>query len=103
MDAKAIETLAINAIRERLVLSDRLDQFIQENDKEPSVDGFVNLYSPGGKTKENYLGRVAVQIFCSVLINSRISKSPRKPLFCGLRGLLGFGEVGVLGGLLALP
>ena len=62
MDKKAIETLAVSTIRDSVVLSDRLDQYIQENDKEPSVDGFVNLYLPGGKTKGNFYGRVAVQV-----------------------------------------
>lgn len=38
MDKKAIETLAVNAVRSSIVTSNFLDQFIQDNDKEPSWD-----------------------------------------------------------------
>jgi len=62
MDQKAIETLAINEVRNRVVLSDYLDQFIADNDKEPSFDGFVYLYSQKGKKKESLIGRIAVQV-----------------------------------------
>ncbi len=62
MDQKAIETLAVNAIRDRIVMSDYLDQSIADNDKEPSFDGFVYLYSQKGKKKENQIGRIPVQV-----------------------------------------
>lgn len=41
MDKKAIETFAVNAVRDSIVVSDFFDQFIADNDKEPSWDGFV--------------------------------------------------------------
>ena len=44
MDKKAIETLAVNAVRDSIVVSDFLDQFIPDNDKEPSWDGFIYVY-----------------------------------------------------------
>jgi hypothetical protein len=62
LDQKAIETKAVNAVRDIIVESDYLDQYIVDNDKEPSFDGFVNLYSEKGKNKENYVGRIAVQV-----------------------------------------
>jgi hypothetical protein len=62
MDQKAIETLSVNAVRDRVVISDFLDQFIADNDKEPSFDGFVYLYSEKGKKKENLIGRISVQV-----------------------------------------
>lgn len=62
LDQKAIETKAVNAVRDIIVESDYLDQFIADNDKEPSFDGFVYLYSEKGKKKENLVGRIAVQV-----------------------------------------
>ena len=52
MDRKAIETLSVNAVRDSIVVSDFLDQFIADNDKEPTWDGFVYIYSDKSKKKE---------------------------------------------------
>ena len=49
MDRKAIETLSVNAVRDSVVVSDFLDQFIADNDKEPTWDGFVYIYSDKSK------------------------------------------------------
>lgn len=62
MDRKAIETLSVNAVRDSIVVSDFLDQFFAENDKEPSWDGFVYIYSDKSKKKEKLKGRIPVQI-----------------------------------------
>ena len=52
MDKKAIEILAVNAARDSIVLSDYLDQFIADNDKEPSWDGFVYIYKSKVKKRK---------------------------------------------------
>lgn len=62
MDRKSIETLSVNAIRDSVVVSDFLDQYIADNDKEPSWDGFVYIYSDKSKKKEKLKGRIPVQI-----------------------------------------
>lgn len=62
LDSNAVETIAVGTISNCVVLSPCLDEHINKRDKEPSVDGFVNLYKPGGKIKENFYGRVAVQV-----------------------------------------
>lgn len=62
MDKKAIETLSVNAVRDCIVTSDYLDQFIADNDKEPSWDGFVYIYKNKDKKKENLKGRLPVQV-----------------------------------------
>lgn len=62
MDKKAIETLAVNAVRDSIVVSDFLDQFIADNDKESSWDGFVYIYKNKSKKKDNLKGRLAVQV-----------------------------------------
>ena len=51
MDAKTIETLSVNAVRDSIVLSNYLDQFIPDNDKEPSWDGAMYIYD--NKSKRN--------------------------------------------------
>ena len=62
MDRKAIETLSVNAVRDSIVVSDYLDQFISDNDKEPSWDGFVYIYTDKSKKKDKLKGRLPVQI-----------------------------------------
>lgn len=56
MDKKAIETLSVNAVRDSIVTSDFLDQFIADNDKEPTWDGFVYIYGDKSKKKINSKG-----------------------------------------------
>ena len=62
MDKKAIETLSVNAVRDSIVTSDFLDQFIADNDKEPSWDGFVYIYEDNSKKKDKLKGRIPVQV-----------------------------------------
>ncbi len=62
MDRKAIETLSIDAVRNSIVRSDFLDQCIKDNDKEPSWDGFVYIYSDKSKKKDKLIGRMPVQV-----------------------------------------
>jgi len=62
MDAKTIETLAVNAVRDSIVLSNYLDQFIPDNDKEPSWDGAVYIYDNKSKRKDTLIGRMPVQV-----------------------------------------
>ena len=62
MDNKTIETLAVNAVKDSIVLTDCLDPFIADNDKEPSWDGFIYIYNSESKKKNNLQGRLAVQV-----------------------------------------
>ena len=45
LDNNSIETLSVNAVKNSIVMSELLAQFIADNDKEPSWDGFVYIYS----------------------------------------------------------
>ncbi len=62
LDNKAIETLSVNAVKNSIVTSEFLDQFIADNDKEPSWDGFVYIYGDKSKKKNNLKGRMPVQV-----------------------------------------
>ena len=62
LDNKAIETLSVNAVKNSIVTSEFLDQFITDNDKEPSWDGDVYIYSDKSKKKNALIGRMPVQI-----------------------------------------
>lgn len=78
MDKKAIETLSINAVRDSIVVSDFLDQFIPDNDKEPSWDGSVYIYTDKSKKKSFLKGRMPVQVKGTIkddLTNEEISFS----------------------------
>jgi len=60
--SKVIEELATNAVKKSIITTDSLDQFISENDKEPTWDGYVYIYNDKKKKKSDLRGRVAVQI-----------------------------------------
>lgn len=62
MNAKAIETLAVDAVKESIIICDYLDQYIAENDKEPSWDGHIYVYSSPRKTKKDDVQRIPVQV-----------------------------------------
>lgn len=62
MDAKAIETLSVNAVRNSIVTSPYLDQYISDNDKEPSWDGNIYIYNNKRKNKTDLVGRIPVQV-----------------------------------------
>lgn len=49
LDKKAIETISVSTVRNSIVASEFLDQFIADNDIYPSWDGFVYIY--GNKFK----------------------------------------------------
>lgn len=51
LNSKSIETLSVNAVKNSIVTSEFLDQFIADNDKEPSWDGFVYIYGDKSKKK----------------------------------------------------
>lgn len=62
LDKKAIETISVNAVRDSIVTSEFLDQFIADNDKEPSWDGAVYIYGDKSKKKSSLKGRMPVQV-----------------------------------------
>lgn len=62
MDNKAIEQTAVSTIERRANLTDFISSFLDDNDKTPSWDGFLYVYSNAHKIKDNIVGRVAVQV-----------------------------------------
>ena len=62
IDSKVIEEKAINEVKRFFEDSNIVSTFIVENDKEPFWDGHLYLYPNGVKTRENFQGRIAVQI-----------------------------------------
>lgn len=62
LNAKAIETLSVNAVKDSITMSDFLEPFIADNDKEPSWDGAIYIYGCKDHKKENLKGRLSVQV-----------------------------------------
>lgn len=62
MDNNAIEILAVNAVKNSIVMSDYLTPFIADNDKEPSWDGNIYIYNDKSKKKSSLKGRIPVQV-----------------------------------------
>lgn len=63
-DSKAIEDMAINAVRSYFERSMVVAPYVSDNDKEPLWDGHLYIHSEGvgGRSKSNFLGRIPVQI-----------------------------------------
>jgi len=74
MTTKDIEEIATQAVKRSIITSGYLSQFISENDKEPSWDGFVYVYNDKSKAKSNFIGRVAVQIKGSIQTDLSLDK-----------------------------
>ena len=62
LSKKTKETLSVDAVRDSIMMTDHLDQFIPDNDKEPFWDGAVYIYENKDHTKENFRGRMPVQV-----------------------------------------
>lgn len=62
LDNRAIETLSVNAVKNSIVTSEFLDQFIADNDKEPSWDGFIYIYGDKSKKISSLKGRMPIQV-----------------------------------------
>ncbi|MCD7772063.1 MAG: DUF4365 domain-containing protein [Oscillospiraceae bacterium] len=62
MDNIAIENFAISAVKDSILMSEYLNPYISDNDKEPSWDGHIYIYDKKGKKKEDLIGRVPVQV-----------------------------------------
>lgn len=78
LNENAIETISVNAVKNSIVSSPYLDQFIADNDKAPSWDGHVNIYKDKSKTKSKLKGRLPIQIkgkICSDFSKDNISYS----------------------------
>ena len=76
MSKKAIETFSVNAVRDSIMMSKFLDQYIPDNDKEPFWDGAVYVFENESHKKENFKGRVSVQVKgteCNDLTKSEIT------------------------------
>jgi hypothetical protein len=63
MSNNSTEGLAVNAVKNSLLQTEGiLSPYINENDKEPSWDGFVYLYKDKSEKKSGFIGRVPVQV-----------------------------------------
>lgn len=62
IDTKAIEEKALNYLKTFIEDSERISQYLTDNDKGPCWDGHLYLYDVDGKNKKNLLGRVPVQV-----------------------------------------
>ena len=78
MNSTQIETFAVNAVKDSILMSDYLAPYINDNDKEPSWDGAVYIYKDKKCTKDNLKGRLPVQVkgkVCNDLSKEEISYS----------------------------
>lgn len=71
---KQIEELATNAVKECLLQTDTLSQFIKENDKTPTWDGDVIIYKNNDWTKTNIIGQIKVQVKGKLTDNIKVKE-----------------------------
>ena len=62
MNSVKIEKGAIDALKRIIRLHDRMDELLQSNDKEPSWDGDIRIYSNEDLKVENILYRIPAQV-----------------------------------------
>ena len=62
MNSRDIETFSVNAVKDSITASDRLEEFISDNDKEPFWDGSIKIYREKKGIKRNSIGEVRVQV-----------------------------------------
>ena len=62
LSSKSIETISVSAVKSSIAMCDYLSEYIPDNDKEPSWDGFIYSYYDSSKQKSKLNGRVAVQV-----------------------------------------
>lgn len=62
MNAKKIEEISINKLTDLILSSDRIEPYIDCNDKTPSWDGNLFLYKSSNTTNKNLLGRIPIQV-----------------------------------------
>lgn len=62
MNKKDIETLAVNAVRDSIAVCDYMEPYLNDNDKTPSWDGDIYIYTTPDRKKENLRGLIRSQI-----------------------------------------
>ena len=73
-DTKAIEEKALNYLKTFIEDSERISQYLADNDKEPCWDGHLYLYDGEGKSKEHLQGRVPIQVKGTVVERFKTKK-----------------------------
>lgn len=62
LDSIEIEKSAILFMKQIIIRHRRMDEYLNDNDKEPSWDGMIYLYDKDGYKAEDILCRVPVQV-----------------------------------------
>lgn len=62
MNKKDIEALAVNAVRESIAVCDYMEPYLNDNDKTPSWDGDIYIYTTPERKKKDFRGLVKSQI-----------------------------------------
>lgn len=62
MNSNAIEKIAVSKLNSPIARCELLRPEISENDKTPSFDGYIELYSKPGNKKSDFLGKCPVQV-----------------------------------------
>ena len=62
MNSNAIEKIAVSHLNLAIAKCEFLNPGISDNDKTPSFDGYIELYSKAGHKKSDWIGRCDVQV-----------------------------------------
>ena len=75
MNSNATETIAVSYLNLRISMCGLLRPEISQNDKTPSFDGHIELYSESGNRKENFVGRCPVQVKGKCMSENELDKA----------------------------
>lgn len=62
MSTRDVEKRAVYAVSEKIMQTNRMENYFSENDKTPATDGKILVYSDAVKEKKHLLGEINVQI-----------------------------------------
>ena len=80
MNSNAIEKIAVSHLNLAITQCEFLRAEISENDKTPSFDGYIELYSEAENKKSNWIGRCDVQVKGKTIANNTFKDNINYPV-----------------------
>ena len=79
MNSTAIEKTAVSHLNLAITQCEFLRSGINDNDKTPSFDGYIELYSKAGNKKSDLIGRCDIQVKGKTIANKKFKDNINYP------------------------
>ena len=80
MNSNAIEKIAVSHLNLAIAQCEFLNPGISDNDKTPSFDGYIEIYSKAGHKKSDWIGRCDVQVKGKTVENKKFKGNITYPV-----------------------